>query len=114
MTSATCQGVWLMRLLNELQGREGGKFELRVDNRSAILLSKNPIYHSRTKHIDIKYHYVRDCVEEKKVNIEFVPSCDQLADALTKALGRTRLEDLRTRIGMAEVRMDRNQGGDCW
>lgn len=58
-TAATCQVVWLSRLLADLTGRLAEKFQLFIDNKSAIALSKNPVHHDRSKHIDIKYHYIR-------------------------------------------------------
>ncbi|WVZ81795.1 hypothetical protein U9M48_029136, partial [Paspalum notatum var. saurae] len=62
--TASCQGVWLARLLAELRGREAGAVKLNIDNQSAIQLSKNPVFHDRSKHIDVKFHYIRECIEE--------------------------------------------------
>ena len=76
---------------------------LKVDNKSTISLAKNPVFHERSKHIEVKYHFIRDCVETKKVELEFVRTDHQLADMLTKPLGRVRLAELRTSIGMVEV-----------
>ena len=64
--------------------------KLLVDNKSAIALSKNPVHHERSKHIDTRYHYVRECVERGQIDIEHVSTTEQLADILTKALGRVR------------------------
>jgi hypothetical protein len=61
--TAACQGVWLARLLSDLVGKEVGPPELKVDNQSAIALMKNPVFHDRSKHIAIRYHYIRECVE---------------------------------------------------
>jgi hypothetical protein len=54
MAAATCQGVWLSRMLEDLLGCSPPKFRLKVDNKSAIELSKNPVHHDRTKHIDTR------------------------------------------------------------
>ena len=86
-TTAACQGIWLARLLGEIKDEELKAAVLNVDNKSAISLSKNPVYHDRSKHIEIRYHFIRECVENGKIQIEFVRSGDQLADVLTKALG---------------------------
>jgi hypothetical protein len=59
---------------------------LDCDNRSAIFLAKNPTYHSKTKHIDVQYHFVRDMVEEKKVLLEKVDTLKNVADSLTKSM----------------------------
>jgi len=101
--TAACQGIWLARLLSEFSNGEAEHVVLKVDNKPAIALAKNPVFHERSKHIDLKYHFIRDCVEAKKVELEFVPTEHQLADMLTKPLGRVRLAELRTRIGMVEV-----------
>jgi hypothetical protein len=70
--AAACQGPWISRLLGDLSGRKPAKFKLLVDNKSAIALCKNPVYHERTKHIDIKYHFIRSCYEEGQLDIDYV------------------------------------------
>jgi uncharacterized membrane protein YciS (DUF1049 family) len=70
------------------------------DNTSAIHISRNPIQHSRTKHIDIRHHFLRDHVEKGNVCLEFVRTDDQLADLFTKPLLRDRFEKLRLEIGL--------------
>ena len=67
--NAACQGIWLSRLLGELLGVQAPKVRLMVDNKSAIALSKNPVHHDRSKHIDTKYHFVRDCVDRGEVTL---------------------------------------------
>ena len=86
-TTAVCQGIWLAWLLDEMLNKETVPSKLFVDNKSAISLSKNPVFHERSKHIDIRYHFIRECVENGKIQIEFARSGDQLADVLTNALG---------------------------
>ena len=103
-TTAVCQGVWLARLLAELRGEQTNTFQLMMDNQSAIMLSKNPVFHDRSKHIDVRYHYIRECVEEGRVQIESVVTQEQLADILTKPLGRDQFVQLRSRIGLVNVK----------
>ena len=102
--TAACQVVWMRRLLTELTGVQAQPPALKVDNQPAIALAKNPVLHDRSKHIDVKFHFLRDCVEEGQVVIEFVDTKRQLADILTKSLGRLRFMELRGMIGMAEVK----------
>ena len=102
-TTTACEGIWLARLLGEIRVEEPKAVVLNVDNKSAISLSKNPVFHDRSKHIEIRYHFIRECVENGKVQIEFVRSEEQLADMLTKALGRTKLQEQRAKIGMMEI-----------
>jgi hypothetical protein len=75
-----------------------------VDNKPAIALAKNPVLRDRSKHIDIKFHFLRDYVDEGQLVIEFVETDRQLADILTKSLGRLRFIELRKKIGMDEVK----------
>ena len=102
--TASCQGVWLARLLVELKGEEAGTVTLKIDNQSTIQLSKNPVLHDHSKHIDVKFHYIQECVEEGRVEVEPVDTKLQLADILTKSLGRDQFLQLRTKIGLVEIK----------
>ena len=101
---AACQGIWLSRLLGEFLDEKATVPRLLVDNKSAISLSKNPVFHDRSKHIETRYHLIRDYVEQGDLEIDYVNTEAQLADILTKALGRVRFQGLRNRIGVAEIR----------
>jgi hypothetical protein len=98
--AATCQAIWLTRLLADMIGEKCGAPELKVDNQSAIALCKNPVFHDRSKHIDVRYHFIRDCVEEGSIVVGYTATAEQLADLLTKAVGRTRFQELRDKIGV--------------
>jgi hypothetical protein len=102
--TAACQVVWLRRLLGELTGVQAQPPTLKVDNQPAIALAKNPVLHDRSKHIDVKFHFLRDCVDEGQIVIEFVETGRQLADILTKSLGRLRFSELRKMMGMVEIK----------
>ena len=93
----------LNRLLADLTNSEVKKFRLLIDNKSALELSKNPVYHERTKHIDTRFHYIRECMADGVVELEHVRTDDQLADILTKALGRIRFAELRRQLGVVKV-----------
>lgn len=75
-----------------------------MDNQSAISLCKNPVFHDRSNHIDVRYHYVRTCVEEGKIEVKHVRTDEQHADILTKALARFRFQALKEKIGIVEVK----------
>ena len=98
--TATCQVVWLRRLLDELTGVEAHPPALMVNNQPALALVKNPVLHDRSRHINVKFHFLRDCVDEGQIVIEFVATGRQLTDVLTKPLGRLRLTELKEMIGM--------------
>jgi len=102
-TTAATQAMWLSRLLAELLGRPVDIVELKVDSKSALALAKNPVFHERSKHIRIKYHFIRSCLEDGSIKAEHISTGDQLADILTKALGKTKFEELRGRIGLEAI-----------
>jgi hypothetical protein len=102
-TTAACQGVWLARLLAEFKGKKVRAYSLKMDSQSAIQLSKNPVFHDRSKHIDTCYHFICECVEHNRVRLEFIRTAEELADILTKALGRERFCELRSKIGVIDV-----------
>nr|AAK13114.1 Putative retroelement pol polyprotein [Oryza sativa Japonica Group] len=84
--TAAVQGVWLARPIGELEGQEPGCALIKVDNKSAISLLKNPVLHDRSKHIDTKFYFIWDCVDQKRVEVEYIRLEEQHADILTKPL----------------------------
>ena len=84
-------------------GIDQGTMVVFCDNTSAINISKNPIFHSRTKQIDIRHHFIRDLVEDKIVSLEYVPIESQIVDILTKPLDVSRFESLKKSIGLCTV-----------
>ncbi|KAK6143271.1 hypothetical protein DH2020_023619 [Rehmannia glutinosa] len=73
------------------------------DNISAINIAENPVHHNRTKHIEIRHHFLRDCVSKRKIEISFVPSHDQLADIFTKPLSIETFASIRARLGIMHI-----------
>ena len=92
--------IWILRLLKELGYDISDQNIIYTDSQSAIALANNPEHHARTKHIDIQYHFVRDCVEDGKLKLEYCPTKDMVADGLTKALGPERHRRLTKMMGM--------------
>jgi hypothetical protein len=103
--AAARQGVWLSHLIATMKGIEPNKFLLRVDNMSAIALIMNHVNHDRSKHIDVKHHYIRECNETGKLYVEHVRTDLQLADILTKGLGRVKFVEMRQKLGVEEVKV---------
>ncbi|KAF7112693.1 hypothetical protein RHSIM_RhsimUnG0203300 [Rhododendron simsii] len=68
-TSAVCHGIWIRNMLNHLEISQENPTEIYIDNRSAIALAKNPIFHERSKHIDTRYHFIREHVKNKEVEL---------------------------------------------
>ena len=89
-TTAATHALWLSRLLGELLGKEVEAVELRVDSKSALALAKNPVFHKKSMHIRIKYHFIRSCLEDGTVKANHISTSDQLADILTKSLEKSK------------------------
>lgn len=104
---ATCAAgrevMWLRGLLEEV-GFAQKQTTLFADNQSCILLAKNPVHHSRTKHIDVQHHYIRNLVEENIVDLKFVGTNDNVADVLTKPLTAVKHREFSKKMGLCENR----------
>ena len=83
-TMAACQALRLEALMEELNMRDCNPVRLLIDNKSTIDLAKHPVTHGRSKHIEIKFHFLRDQVSKEKLELEFCRSEDHVADILTK------------------------------
>lgn len=103
-TSEACkEAIWLNQLLNEL-GEHISAIKLCVDNQSELKLIKNhPVFHHRSKHIDVRYHFIREKYNNKDINLVFVPSKSQIADIFTKALPFCIFNIFRNLMGMFNV-----------
>jgi len=84
-THARKEAVWLSRLCSSM-GLVQGAIRIDCDSQSAIFLAKNLAYHSKTKHIDVQYHFVRDMIEDEKVLLVKVDTLKNTVDALTKSV----------------------------
>jgi hypothetical protein len=102
VAATTCarHNVWLKGLLEEISGEKIGSIGIKCDNNSPIKLPKNPVMHRRTKHIDIQFHYLRDLVNEDKVQLHFCPSTEQIADIMTKSVKLEVFERMTKLLGM--------------
>ncbi|KAH9745480.1 hypothetical protein KPL70_004087 [Citrus sinensis] len=99
-TSSVCHAIWLRNLLKELSLAQEEPTEICVDNKSTIALSKNPVFHDRSKHIDTRYHFIRECIARKEVQIKYVKSQDQAADIFTKPLKQEDFVRFRSLLGV--------------
>jgi hypothetical protein len=88
-TEATKEACWLRLLLEDLGHSQLQPTLIKSDSQGALALVKNPVYHSRTKHIDIRHHFVREKYTDGTVNFEYCPTSDMIADILTKSLPKS-------------------------
>lgn len=100
---AACQGTWLKELLNALKIIDESSVKLMMDNTSAINLARNPISHGRSKHIEVKFHYLRDMVNKGKVEVAYCRTEEQLGDLFTKALTGCRFDFLNEGVGVVSL-----------
>ena len=96
--SATQSAVYIRQLLMDLGFKQDEPTVIMEDNQACIAMGNNPITHKRTKHIDVRYHFVREKVESKEVELVYIPTQHQLADILTKPLSNIRLAMIRNRM----------------
>ena len=99
---ATKEAVWLRRLL-ELLGHKQATTTIHSDNAGSIMLTKDPIFHARSKHIDVQFHYTRERVDEKDVTFKYLPTDDMPADIMTKALHHPKHEKFAALLGLSHT-----------
>uniref|UniRef100_A0A6N2LT56 Reverse transcriptase Ty1/copia-type domain-containing protein n=1 Tax=Salix viminalis TaxID=40686 RepID=A0A6N2LT56_SALVM len=97
---SACQGIWLRRVLEKLGHTQSKCTTIYCDNSSAIKLSKNPVMHGRSKHIDVKFHFLRDLTKEGTIELIHCPTQEQLADIMTKPLKLEAFLELRNRLDL--------------
>ena len=110
-STATREAIWIRKLLSDIGYPCDKETTLYVDNQSAIQLVRNPVFHKRTKHIDIHFHFVREKVNEKEIIVEYVPSENQRADIFTKALPRDRFKSICNKLNIITIHEKRLNGG---
>ena len=93
LTSAFKEARFLRQIFADINGSERQAVKLFADNQGAIALAKNPVHHQRSKHIDIRYHFIRFDVEEGIVILEYVPTDKNFADLFTKPLSNIKFTD---------------------
>ena len=99
---AACEAIWMRKILVGLFSSHLDPTVIHCNNQICIKLSINPVFHDRYKHNDIRYHHIRDCVQLKIMLLQYIPTKDQDADILAKALARRKFEYHRGRIGVKD------------
>ena len=102
LSAAAQEAVWLQQLASDLLNKSIQETTILEDNQSTICLAKKQQVHGRTKHIDIKYHFIRDLVEAGRIKLMYCASEEMVADMLTKGLPSQQFEKLRSLAGIAE------------
>ena len=100
LSQATQEAVWLRRLTEELGQTNQEATIIYEDNQGAICTAQNPVFHRRTKHIHIRYHYVREAVSDNTIKLVYCPTSEMTADLLTKTIPKDQYEYLREKLGL--------------
>nr|GEU38679.1 hypothetical protein [Tanacetum cinerariifolium] len=100
-TEFSCQAVWLRRILADLGQEQFEATNIMCDNISSVMLAKNPILHVRTKHMEVKHHYIWELIAKGQVRLENCRTDEQVADLLTKALPQVKRDDFKAHLGVS-------------
>jgi hypothetical protein len=102
--ATACQAIWLACLLIEVLGATTRIPLLKIDNKAAVDLIKNPVHQWRSKHIRIHYHFIRECAAEGRIELKFVGTNDQFANILTKPLQRVKFLEMKEKVDVQEIK----------
>ena len=105
--SASCEAIWLQKLMSGLFNLELDTTVILCDNQSCIKMTKNPVFHDRSEHIEIRYFYIRDMMQKGAIKIQHVSTDEQVADMLTKPLSWVKFEYFRDKLGVVQKDLPR-------
>ena len=109
--SASCEAIWLRKLLTGLFDLEMEETMILCDTQSCIKMMENHVFHDKSKHIEIQYHYIRDMVQKGAIKLQHVGTNEHVADVLTKPLSRVKFEHFRDKLGIVWLSIIRKF---CW
>ena len=100
--ACACQAIWMQRVLKQLRWNQESCV-IYCDNSSTIKLSKNPVMHRRSKHIAVRYHFLRDLSKDGDIELKYCSSQEQVADIMTKPLKLDTFVNLRNQLGVCDI-----------
>jgi hypothetical protein len=101
-SNASREAVWLRKLMSGLFQERLETTVIHCDNQSCLKLTENPVFHDRSKHIEMKYHFIRDMVQRRTIKLQYIRTDEQIADILTKPLSLGKFVYFQDKLGMAE------------
>ena len=90
--SASCEAIWIRKLMSRLFNLELDTTMILCDNQSCIKITENPVFHDRSKYIEIRYFYIQDMMQKGAIKLQYVSIDEQVTDVLTKSLSRVKFE----------------------
>ena len=103
-SEASREAAWLAKMLTEMGFRNNTPIIILSDSQSAMQIAENPVHHDKTKHIDVRYHYVREQVQEGKVKFEYLETGRMVADSLTKGVPEEKTIFCRAGMGVEDLK----------
>ena len=103
LASTVSELVWLLGLLKEVGSKIQVPVQIYSDSKAAIQIAANPVYHERTKHIEIDCHFIREKLQKGLIKVEYISTKEQPADVLTKGLSRLQHEHLLSKLGVLNI-----------
>ena len=97
------EGLWLKRILEEIQVPRESPIKLYCDNKAALNIAQNPVQHERIKHVEVDRHFIKENVENENICLIYIPTKMQPADILTKGLSRQTFEDCVSKLDMINI-----------
>ena len=99
--------IWIHKMLEGLFDAKINVTDILCDNQSCIKMTENQVFHHKSKHIEVRYHFIRDMIQKRALKLTYVPKKEQVEDVLTKPLDHVKFEYLRDKLGV--VRKDLSQ-----
>jgi hypothetical protein len=103
-THVAKEAMWLRTFVNEVRGGQKQPLTVMGNNQRAIALAKNNKFHSRTKHIDLRYHFICEAMEDGKIEMEYIPTSENIADISTKALPEPKFVKFIGKLGLVMIK----------
>jgi hypothetical protein len=103
LTAAVKEALWIRTFLQDLGIHDNNTTTVYSDNQGCLALAKNPVYHGRTKHIDVRHHFIRNNIENGDIVVDYCRTDHMPADMLTKPLARTKFEEHKSRLGLTKI-----------
>jgi hypothetical protein len=110
MALTTSELMWIKFILEDLGFKHKQPMKMHCDNQAAIHISANPVFHERTKHIEVDCHFIREKIQDKEIETPYVKSNDQLADMFNKSLPPKQLNATLCKLGMINLYMPNLRG----